>query len=181
MLLIAVHELVDLGAAGSLQWQFRNHPAAMRAIKRQYPELAGRAEALVREAHDLRDTFFSRWHGPEPERGQAKGTIVVAGNEFSVAPSGAVLMNGKATQLRINSEHHCWVVARLGDPSWRLRRHYVAQGGKKMALLDAALILTERVAKQVRFEPPRATPDKPRRSNRRVPLSTATSPDAAPS
>ena len=147
-----VRALAECLRKAMLQLEQAGHPAAwlfwqegllaLDAVRRRAPEVADDLLALQKTGRDLNDELVRRRHGPAPAPGRSKGSIIVGGHEFSIDSTGRVLRGEEPTRLRVNAEYNCWVVVDVDSPSFRPRRHYVAMGGKAMALLDAALIVT---------------------------------------
>ena len=136
-----MYRLDKFGDIATNAYMFSNsHAAARAAVRRRHPRLADRMEALSARSRAIEDGMIAALRGPSPEPDPRKGSIVVGGAVFRVAPDGTVLRDGRATGLRINAEYNCWTVVDPRDVDFRPRRHYVARGGKAMALFDAARI-----------------------------------------
>jgi hypothetical protein len=135
----AMQMLEKFGDLATNGYMFRgSHAAALAAVRRRVPRMADDMEALSARSLAIEDGMVAALRGQPPEPGPRKGSIVVGGAVFRVAPDGTVLRDDRATGLRINAEYNCWTVVDPRDIDFRPRRHYVARGGKAMALYDAA-------------------------------------------
>jgi hypothetical protein len=141
----AMYALEKLGGLQTVRGMFRvEDGAALNTAIRYNPQYAAEMEKMETRAQAVWDEIQKRRMGPDPTLGPRKGSIQVGASIFERDPTGVMLHDGKRTNMRINAEHRCWVVAELSYSANPLRRHYESFGGRKSALLDAATLLIER-------------------------------------
>lgn len=138
---VALYALDRLGDAGTVGWLFQNRLHALGAVRRRVPWLARELEALSARGKAQLAWASSTWHGNAIPAGTRKGSIVWEGSTFWTQPDGKVMRNDKSTGLRINREHHCWVLVDVADVDFTPKRHYIALGGRFMALVQAAILI----------------------------------------
>jgi hypothetical protein len=138
----ALEKLGDLETIGRMFWA--EDGAALNAAIRYNPERAADMEDMELRAKALKEEFHRRHTGAPPKPGPPKGSIQVGNSVFEIHSTGVVLRDGTRTNLRINAEHRCWIVVEMSYDAGPRRCHWASGGGRRGALLDAAMLLIER-------------------------------------